>query len=305
MRDDHHDPSLADDLRLLTTRAAERRRFMGLFAVAGLALAGCGDDGDAADPSGSTASGTGGGGGGSGGAGGAGGAGSTASTASTTGTTGTTASTSTGSSDCEAIPEETAGPFPGDGTNGPNALTTAGIVRSDMRTSFGGASGVATGVVLTVELTLVDASGCAPLAGHAVYLWHCDAVGNYSMYSPAAVNENYLRAVQASDADGKVTFTTIFPGAYPGRWPHMHFEVYPSLEAATDAANRLATSQLALPEESCDEVFATTGYASSANNFATMSLATDGVFSDGAEAQLATVSGTVADGLAATLTVAV
>ncbi len=42
-----------------------------------------------------------------------------------------------------AAPQETAGPFPGDGSNGPNVLIEAGIVRSDIRSSFGSYSGTA------------------------------------------------------------------------------------------------------------------------------------------------------------------
>ena len=75
-------------------------------------------------------------------------------------------------------------------------------------------------------------------------------------------NQNYLRGVQAADANGKVTFTTIFPGCYAGRWPHIHFEVYPSLTAATNVANKIATSQIALPKAASDLVYATTGYES-------------------------------------------
>lgn len=35
------------------------------------------------------------------------------------------------------VPDETAGPYPGDGSNGPNVLTESGIVRSDIRPGFG------------------------------------------------------------------------------------------------------------------------------------------------------------------------
>jgi protocatechuate 3,4-dioxygenase beta subunit len=94
-------------------------------------------------------------------------------------------SASTGSSRAAgasaAIPEETAGPFPGDGSNGVNALTTSGIVRSDITRSVGGVSGVATGVPLEINLHVVDLSDCsAPFAGAAVYVWHCDGEGRYS-----------------------------------------------------------------------------------------------------------------------------
>jgi protocatechuate 3,4-dioxygenase beta subunit len=123
---------------------------------------------------------------------------------------------------------------------------TSGVVRQDITTSFGDASGTADGVPTTIEMTLLDvASGGGPLAGAAVYLWHCTADGQYSMYDPQIADENFLRGVQESGKDGKVTFTSIFPGAYSGRWPHIHFEVYESLDAATQAGTTLKTSQIA------------------------------------------------------------
>jgi protocatechuate 3,4-dioxygenase beta subunit len=193
---------------------------------------------------------------------------------------------------CATIPEETGGPYPGDGTNGPNALTESGIVRSDIRSSFGSSTTTATGVPLTLTLAIVDqASGCTPLAGRAVYIWHCDRAGNYSMYSAGVTGENYLRGVQVTGADGTVTFTTIFPGCYSGRWPHIHFEVYESAAAATSGQNAIATSQLALPSAACNTIYATSDYASSKTNFASESLATDNVFSDGATLETPVVSG--------------
>ena len=149
----------------------------------------------------------------------------------------------------EEIPDETGGPFPGDGTNGVNVLAEDGVVRSDITASFGAATGVATGIPLNVVLNVQDvANGGNPLTGAAVYLWHCDAEGNYSLYSEGVTEENYLRGVQEVDADGNATFTTIYPGCYSGRWPHIHFEVYESLEAATNGRNAIKTSQLAFPQ---------------------------------------------------------
>jgi protocatechuate 3,4-dioxygenase beta subunit len=208
-------------------------------------------------------------------------------------------------STCSRVPEETAGPFPADGSNGPTVLGLTGVVRNDIRPSFAGLSGIADGVPLVVELTIVSSSTCAPLAARAVYLWHCDALGRYSLYSAGATNQNYLRGVQEADANGKVSFTTIYPGCYAGRWPHIHFEVYPSLASATSASSKVATSQIALPKSASDQVYAQSGYAGSAANSAQVTLAGDGVFSDGATLELATVTGSVATGLAATLTVAI
>ena len=236
--------------------------------------------------------------------------------ASATGTPAASATASTASSaaggsaaaaGCSVIPEETAGPFPGDGSNGPDVLTQSGVVRSDIRSSFGTSTTTAQGVPLTIRLALLDASkSCVPLANAAVYAWHCDRDGNYSMYSAAAANENYLRGVQAAGADGVVTFQSIFPACYQGRWPHVHFEVYPGLDAATDPANRIATSQIALPEDICHAVYATDGYASSMQTLSRVSLTSDMVFgNDGGIHQIGAISGSIDSGLTVELPVAV
>jgi protocatechuate 3,4-dioxygenase beta subunit len=220
--------------------------------------------------------------------------------------TGSSAGNTSGSSACPTpIPNETAGPYPADSSNGPNVLNQSGVVRSDIRSSFAGLSGTATGIPLEVVLTIVSASSCTPLVGYAVYLWHCDGSGNYSLYSSGYTNQNWLRGVQAADANGIVRFTSIYPGCYAGRWPHIHFEVYKSLTAATAVSNKIATSQIAMPLASNNLVYATAAYASSARNQAQITLASDNVFSDGASLELATVSGDVTSGMTAALTVAV
>jgi protocatechuate 3,4-dioxygenase beta subunit len=104
-------------------------------------------------------------------------------------------------------------------------------------------------------------------------------------------NENYLRGVQETDASGKVTFTSIFPACYSGRWPHIHFEVYPSLAKATSSANKIATSQMALTEEACKTVYATAGYEQSLQNLSRVSLDSDNVFGDGYDLQIPTITG--------------
>jgi protocatechuate 3,4-dioxygenase beta subunit len=272
-----HDLGLEYDLGTL-----QRRRFLGLFAGAGLVVvAGCAAD----SPTDSTTPGT---------------------TTTTSTTPSASSGTTTGTTDVDEIPQETAGPYPGDGSNGPNVLTESGIVRKDITKSFGSASGVAAGVPLTVELTILDADKDTPLAGAAVYLWHCDAEGRYSLYSDGVTNENYLRGVQAADANGKVTFTSTFPGAYMGRWPHIHFEVYASLSEATAAGKISATSQLAFPEDVCNTVYATDGYDGSAQNMQRTSLEDDNVFGDDDGVhQLATVTGDVSSGYVAKLNVGV
>ena len=205
------------------------------------------------------------------------------------------------------IPDETAGPYPGDGSNGPDVLALSGIVRSDIRSSFGDASGTAEGVPMTLELTVTDlADGGAPFTGVAVYVWHCDRDGGYSLYSEGITAENYLRGVQIADADGKVTFTSIFPACYTGRWPHVHFEVYPDQASITDSTTAIATSQVAVPEDVCAAVYATAGYESSVATLSQVTLAEDNVFGDDDGAsQLGTVTGSVSSGYTVSLTVGV
>ncbi|AEV82899.1 intradiol ring-cleavage dioxygenase [Actinoplanes sp. SE50] len=206
---------------------------------------------------------------------------------------------------CRTIPTETGGPFPGDGTNGPNILTRSGIVRSDLRTSFDTGSATAGGVTLTLRLTVLSAATCAPYDAAAVYLWGCDREGRYSMYSAGVTQENYCRGVQAAGSSGQLTFTTIFPGCYPGRWPHLHFEVYPSLARATSASGKLKTSQLAFPADVCRTVYQSAGYQASIPNLARVSLSTDGVFRDGYSQQMVTISGSPQSGYLASLTITV
>jgi protocatechuate 3,4-dioxygenase beta subunit len=286
MPNESHDHGLSHDLNTLAGPFARRRALLWLAGATALPLFACGGGSD--DETGSTTTGS-----------------------SSSGSTGSTGSGSSSSGTCSVIPEETAGPYPGDGsnTNGSgiaNALALSGIVRSDIRPSFAGATGVAAGVPLIVNLRLVNTnSSCADLSGYAIYLWHCDREGRYSMYSTGVTAENYLRGVQATDSSGEATFTTIFPGCYSGRMPHIHFEVYRSTSTATSSVNKLRTSQLAFPDEVCDAVYATNGYAASVSNYARITFATDNVFSDGVTLQTAEVSGSVETGYIAMLTVGI
>jgi protocatechuate 3,4-dioxygenase beta subunit len=220
---------------------------------------------------------------------------------------GSSAAATTTSSSSGEIPDETAGPYPGDGSNGPDVLEQSGVVRSDIRSSFGEFSGTAEGVPMTLELVISDlAKGGVPFAGVAVYVWHCDRAGGYSLYSQGVEDQNFLRGVQVAGADGRVRFTSIFPACYSGRWPHIHFEVYSDEASITDASKTIATSQVALPKNVCDTVYAQPGYEASVSNLKQVSLSSDNVFGgDSGALQLATVTGDVTNGYAVTLAVGV
>ena len=223
--------------------------------------------------------------------------------------TGNSSTASTSAASTGEIPDETAGPYPGDGSNGADVLEQSGIVRSDIRSSLDGGL-TATGVPMTLTLTILDmANNNVPFKDVAVYVWHCDAAGGYSMYSEGIENETYLRGVQVADSNGKVSYTSIFPACYTGRWPHIHFEVYPNVDAITDATNAtnaIATSQVALPEDISKAVYVLDGYAGSTANLSQVSLTSDNVFGDdGGASQLATVTGDVNSGYTVALTVRV
>jgi protocatechuate 3,4-dioxygenase beta subunit len=213
------------------------------------------------------------------------------------------------------VAEETAGPFPANGSNAnaginKNVLTDSRVFRTDIRADLDG-SNVQTGIPLTLTMTLLNVNGsCAPLAGVFVYLWHCNRTGSYSQYSG---NNNggdfsersWLRGVAQTDPNGQVTFTTIFPGRYAGRATHMHFQVFPDATPAN--GEQRATSQLAFPASVTDSSTGpysnTTLYPSSAANNTTNE--NDGVFRDGTSTEMLSISGNNSSGYTATITVAV
>ncbi len=285
---DETDRGLLYDVGTLVSR----RRALGILGGAGLAgvLAACGSSGTAAKTSAASSS----------------SASSSSASSSSASTSSTAAEATADAADVVEVPDETAGPYPGDGSNGPDVLAESGIVRGDIRRSFGSSTTQAEGIPLTIALTVRDASTGAALKGAAVYLWHCNRDGAYSLYSEGVTDENYLRGVQATDANGTATFSSIFPAGYSGRWPHIHFEVYESVTNATSNGQIVKTSQIALPKETCDVVYATAGYEQSVQNLSQASLQSDNVFgNDSGIHQIATMSGSTSAGYTAALTVGV
>ena len=287
---DDHDLGLQRDLEKIAA-LKQRRRVLGMMlSGSALLIAGCnGDDSSST----STTSG---------------------SSDSSSGSGSSSGSSSSGT--CNAAASETNGPYPSDGSNTvngqvSNVLAESGVVRSDIRSSFGSSTTVAGGVPLTLTLTLLNSNNlCAPLAGYAIYIWHCTRDGLYSLYSNGVQNENFLRGVQVADANGQVTFTTIFPGCYSGRYPHIHFEIYPSLSMATLYTNRVLTSQMAMARDVCSTVYSgATGYSASVSNLANVTIANDNVFGDNTTAQMAamtpTLSGDISNGYTGTLSIGV
>ncbi|WP_232495054.1 intradiol ring-cleavage dioxygenase [Novosphingobium kaempferiae] len=307
-RSEDHGHGLAEDLQAIGREMFARRRALAFMASAGTAaaLAACGGD-DSGSSSGSDSTST------------SSGSSTSTSSTSTSSTSTSSSSTSGGTSTatCIADPTETNGPYPADGTNTAsgstsNVLIQSGVVRSDIRSSFIGSTTTAAGVQLEIELQLVDVSnGCAPISGAAIYVWHCDAAGLYSLYSSGVTTQSYLRGVQVTDSDGKVKFTTIYPACYSGRWPHIHFEVFTGgLTSASTGRTASLISQLAMPAATNTAVFSgDTRYTASIANYNAVSLSSDNVFGDNTSAQIAqmtpTLSGSVTAGYTGTAVIGI
>ncbi|MBK8556743.1 MAG: hypothetical protein IPL65_13670 [Lewinellaceae bacterium] len=169
---------------------------------------------------------------------------------------------------CTLIPTETAGPFPLDLTE--NAF----YFRQDVRESK-------TGALHNLKIRIIGASNCQPMPNVRVNIWHCDKDGNYSGYG-TQTGLTYLRGYQMTDVNGEVDFTTIFPGWYPGRICHIHFQVYVS-------SMYQAISQLTYPLAEKNAVYA--AYPSLYTKGADpLSFNQDGIFADGYAFQLTTLT---------------
>ena len=108
--------------------------------------------------------------------------------------------------------------------------------------------------------------------------------------------QTFLRGVQAADSSGRVTFRTIYPGWYMGRATHIHVQVF--VNGAV-----VKTTQIAFPESVSSSVYRTGVYASKGQN--STSNASDNVFSDSTQPELATLTGDTTSGYTATLTIGV
>jgi protocatechuate 3,4-dioxygenase beta subunit len=196
---------------------------------------------------------------------------------------------------CAPIPFETAGPFPLLAI-----LSDPKFLRADITEGQ-------PGVPLNLTLEVVDVGRkCVPVAGAAVYVWHCNKEGAYSGYAMGAQGDHrgeaWLRGLQLTDGAGRATFRTIYPGWYPGRVTHIHFQVY---IGDRHRGRATATSQLVFPEEVTAAVYASPAYAARGQSSTVKRIADDFLFADGYEHQLARVSGDPGKGYVAALRVGV
>lgn len=194
-------------------------------------------------------------------------------------------SSNNNSTGCSVTNSETEGPFP---TKAPSSLIKTNIV------------GDRTGVAFTIKITIQNTNNsCAALQGAIVDIWHCDKDGYYSEYGGTTMqtvdytNNHFLRGRQTTDANGLVTFTSIFPGWYQSRATHIHVHVYKA-----DGTSLLVT-QIAFPEGSDSAVVAVNsatsyGYTKGMTGYTYNS--NDNVFSDGVTNEMSAVTGSVSAG---------
>ena len=150
----------------------------------------------------------------------------------------------------QASPEMVEGPF----------YSNGGEYRANLREGQQGQK-------LDLTITVVNAENGEPIAGVDVDLWHCNATGHYSGYDvdpdalpenisngqPATNDDTYLRGKLTTNAQGQVTFQTIYPGWYALRTPHIHLKIF-------EGENCNMTTQFYLPEGLNQELFQTADY---------------------------------------------
>jgi protocatechuate 3,4-dioxygenase beta subunit len=168
---------------------------------------------------------------------------------SSAGASGTTAS----SAACVLTPEVTEGPY----------YLDLDKVRSDITEGKDGTP-------LDLKITVVDATGCAPIKDAAIDVWHCDAAGVYSGFSQAGGggpgggpggaqsatdDQTFLRGTQVTDANGLAQFHTIYPGWYRGRAVHIHMKVHVG-------GSVVHTGQLFFDDDLTNQVYGSAPYSS-------------------------------------------
>jgi len=265
---------LDDDDRAIG-RILSRREVLALIGASGTAafLAACTPAGSSSAPSASAAGSTG---------------ASASASASAAATAGSSAAVGSALPACIVVPELTEGPY----------YVDVELERSDIRTNTSDGAAVE-GTPLTIEwmVSQADGSACMPMEAAIVDVWHCDALGVYS--GVQGNSGNFLRGFQRTDATGKATIQTIYPGWYQGRAVHIHFKIRTDPEGS---AGFEFTSQLFFDDDLSRQVFSSGVYARKGAQ--DMSNEQDGIFNQSGGATLLSVTQD-GDGYRATFPIAV
>jgi len=218
-----------------------------------------------------------------------GGAGASASAAATASPLGSGSAPS-----CVVAPEQTEGPY----------FVEVGLDRSDIRTDPDtGVTSEGAPLALAFAVSRVDASGCVPLEGALVDVWHCDVDGRYSGVTDRSFDTSgqaFLRGSQLTDGSGTARFTTIYPGWYQGRTVHIHFKIRtdPSAQSGT-----IFTSQLYFDDAFTDSVYEAAPYDGRGPR--TTRNDNDGIYGQGGDQLLVPVAADGAGGYAGTFEIGI
>jgi protocatechuate 3,4-dioxygenase beta subunit len=151
---------------------------------------------------------------------------------------------------CVVRPAQTVGPY----------FVDERLDRSDVRTDPGTSEArVGEPLDLSMTITRIVNGACTPFAGAVVDIWQCDAAGTYSDVRDRSFDtsgQKWLRGYQVADREGRVRFTTIYPGWYDGRTVHIHFKVRTSVSANAGEF----VSQLYFEDAYTDAVFTRAPY---------------------------------------------
>jgi protocatechuate 3,4-dioxygenase beta subunit len=202
-----------------------------------------------------------------------------------------------GSGSCIVTPEEVEGPYPYVGGEITNPLNRADV------------TGGQTGVPLALAFTVVNTNNnCALVSNARVDIWHCNKDGYYSGYGNQNggslglqnyVGQTWLRGYQLTDAAGKATINTVYPGWYQGRATHIHLEVF-----INNVLKK--TGQITFAETISDVVHVSSLYAAHGTN--TQRNANDGIFNNSATDlanETVALTGSVAAGYSGSYTIGI
>jgi protocatechuate 3,4-dioxygenase beta subunit len=230
-------------------------------------------------------------------------------------TSSSTTTTSTSSSSCVAATNVTRGPYFVDNQSDPNITdddVDASIPeRSDIRSDTKGSTGTQGGLPLYLNIVVgaYSSSGCSSLANAQVHIWHCNAQGVYSDVQASSndndanlTGENFLRGYQYTDADGKVSFTTIYPGWYSGRAVHIHVKV-----RVFDSSGNItteATTQLFFNDSTTDAVYAANSQYERSTSRDTLN-ASDSIYNSESPALLVDLTGSAGTAFTGSISIGV
>ena len=194
-------------------------------------------------------------------------------------------------------------------------------VRANTASAAASAGVAQVGVPLALTIKVLDATSGNPINGAHVDIWHANAYGLYSDEAGQQTGggttggntsgQNFLRGYQVTGVDagaagapvdGQVQFKTIWPGWYSGRAIHIHVRVrtYDGNDVATDY-----TTQIFFSASDNDAVLsAAAPYNTRSPKSDPTTDESDNVLTSTARStNIAPVTGSVAEGFAATFTI--